>query len=548
MRFGRVLFRVASINSPNRRRFLQGLALGATFAGGLALVANKRREAWCAEVAVPLLSELTEEQIALASRAGVHVQGLPEYSRADVALRSGKDGGPVWVTFRGGVYDITNWIEHHPGGDKILAAAGGSIEPFWAMYASHMRDDVKAILETYRIGNVAAVDLKQTHSEGDPYSADPERMPGLLVHNERPFNAEPPGAVLAENFITPTDLFYVRNHLPVPNVDLSGYRLEISGLGLPEAVAFTLEELQRKFHQHTVTATIQCAGNRRKEMIDIKPVKGLAWRQAAIANAEWTGVRLRDVLLYAGLDLSTEPEAQHVQFEGLDKDATNATYGASVPIRTILDPYGDVLLAWNMNGAPLTRDHGYPLRAIVPGTVGARNVKWLQRVHLSTEESTSFWQQNDYKGFGPNTDWNTVDFGCAPAIQELPVQSAICDPSPGTKIDPDTTSVTVKGYAWSGGGKDIVRVDVSGDGGKEWFTARTLQPDVPVHGSKRWSWTLWEVDIPTEKVRGELCCKAVDAAYNTQPDTVAPIWNLRGVLNNAWHRVPVQQYPLHLSS
>lgn len=274
-------------------------------------------------------------------------------------------------------------------------------------------------------------------------------------------------------------------------------------------------------------------------MSKIKPVKGLNWGHAVIGNATWSGVKLRDLLLRLGVPEGAE--GYHVQFEGLDCDPSGSPYGASIPIEKALDPRGDVLLAYEMNGQPLSRDHGFPLRVIVPGIVGARNVKWLSRIVVSKDESTSHWQQNDYKGFSPSTDWDTVDFTKSPAIQELPVISAICSPSTNEKValNEDGT-VTVKGYAWSGGGRKIVRVDLSADGGKTWTVAGFTDQDSAEH-SRHWAWTLWsaKVPVPPNSSSVELWAKAVDSSYNTQPESFSNIWNLRGVLSNAYHRVPI---------
>ena len=383
----------------------------------------------------------------------------------------------------------------------------------------------------------------------DPYSGDPERHPALRVNSAKPFNAEPPPELLGDSFITPSALFFKRNHLPVPHVDPASYRLRVEGL--PRALSLSLHDLKSRFPKHTVTATLQCAGNRRSEMNGVKQVKGLNWGIAAISNATWSGALLRDVLREAGWG----PEAagggaRHVQFEGLDADASGTSYGASIPLNKALSEEGDVLLAYQMNGEDLPADHGYPLRVVVPGTVGARNVKWLGRVVVSREESASHWQQNDYKGFSPGTDWDTVDFRSAPAIQELPVQSAITQPAAGAVLA--AGEVTVRGYAWSGGGREVVRVDVSLDGGKTWQVA-TLRggeeeegqgeapPPPPPLPGRAWAWKLWEVvaPLPPGEQEVEIVCKAVDNSYNMQPDSVAPIWNLRGVLSNAWHRVRV---------
>lgn len=468
---------------------------------------------------------------------------LPIYTQEEVAKHHSSAKG-VWVTYKGGVYDITDFVSLHPGGDKILLAAGGALEPFWALYAVHNQEHVLEMLSQYKVGELREEDRTLDSSSLDPYAKDPPRHPVLRVNSQKPFNAEPPTQILTENFITPSAFFFKRNHLPVPQVDPSTYQLEIRGLP-GGTVSLSLEDLKSRFPKHTVTATLQCAGNRRSEMNQVKLVKGLNWGIAAISNATWAGPRLRDVLLYAGY--KSRGKAQHVHFEGLDKDVTGTTYGASIPLGKALSEEGDVILAYEMNGEDLPADHGFPVRVVVPGVVGARNVKWLGKIVLSEVESSSHWQQNDYKGFSPGTDWDTVDFKSAPAIQELPVQSAITWPPEGAVLDHSLGEVTVKGYAWSGGGREIVRVDVSLDGGKTWQVAKlqggegeALDPSPPP--GRAWAWKLWELSapLPNGTQEMEIICKAVDSSYNVQPDSVAPIWNLRGVLSNAWHRVKVK--------
>lgn len=235
------------------------------------------------------------------------------------------------------------------------------------------------------------------------------------------------------------------------------------------------------------------------------------------------------------------------QFEGLDTDPTSNCYAASIPLSKAMDPRGDVILAYEMNGEPLTRDHGFPCRVIVPGVVGARNVKWLGRIVVSKIESNSHWQQNDYKGFSPSTDWDTVDFSKSPAIQNMPVTSAICSPQAGDSIKVNENGcITVKGYAWSGGGNQIVRVDVTTDQGKTWHVAdlETCDKDSILHPTGRnWGWTLWTAKVPIVKAGSvEIWSKAVDSNYNCQPETFEFTWNLRGVLSNAYHRIRIMSY------
>ncbi|RLN49029.1 hypothetical protein BBJ29_004340 [Phytophthora kernoviae] len=464
---------------------------------------------------------------------------LPTFSFDEVQTHTGAKKDGTWVVYKYGVYDITKFIASHPGGTKILLAAGRSIEPFWQLYAAHNHTDVHEILEKLRIGNLREQDVgmlealrKERYGDG-PYSRDPTRHPALKVNSSMPFNAEPPAELLMQSFITPNDLFFVRNHLPVPEVDTENFTLKISGLGVDKEkrVEFTLDDLKSKFKHHTVTTTVQCAGNRRAEMSGVKQVNGLSWDTTALSTANWTGVLLSDVLASIGVT-DEDPRhdrcdcmvgenmdgcsdcnsvIQHVQFEGLDADTEGNPYGASIPVSTALDPRKDVLLAFEMNGETIPRDHGYPLRVIVPGTVGARNVKFLHRIILSSSESPSFWQQRDYKGFPPNVDYSRDDYWkfAGDSIQELPVQSAITEPK--------------------------------NDGGKTWTPAELHESGKRQRYNRAWAWTPWELDVevPPGTKKLDIMCKAVDASYNVQPDTIAPIWNMRGVLNNAWHRVHV---------
>ena len=473
-------------------------------------------------------------------KAGQVIEGLPEFSIEEVAEHKTAQSG-VWVMYGDGVYDITGFLEFHPGGgDKLMLAAGKSLEPFWEAYSLHNTEEIYSMLEEWRIGNVAFNDRGKSN-QADHFVSDrePDRSPLLITHPifKKPFCAETPMSLLANNFLTPNHLFYVRNHFPVPLVDPQDFYLEISGEGIG-TIKLTLDELKSMFTEYTITATIQCAGNRRNDLGKVKPLN-YECQGGFIGNAEWTGVRLRDVLLYAGIkEVEEHTPLQHVHLEGLDHDPlTKETYGASIPIHKAMDKRGDCLLAYKMNGEEIPSDHGYPLRAIVPGHLGARHVKWLTRIVASKEEHSGIWQQIFYKGFPPSVDWNNMDDSTAPAIQEMPVQSIIYSPEEGASLN--TNSVTMSGVAWSGGGRGIIRVDVSCDGGKTWQTADLLEGSNQTSG-RAWAWTLWTatIQVPSNG-EVELCCKAVDTSYNVQPDTSAPIWNVRGYLSTAWHRILV---------
>ena len=382
-------------------------------------------------------------------------------------------------------------------------AAGGALEPFWDVFASHKSDRVAAQLEALRIGNISPQDRNKVAAKpSGAYANEPSRPPIFKVHNPTPFNAETPAPLLADTYITPNELFFIRNHLPVPVVDASTYALEIRGVGLAQPVTLTLHDLQTKFPQRDVTATMQCAGNRRAGMDSAaKRVNGIPWGCGAIGNATWTGVRLRDVLLHAGLALDQDGQpaaaAQHVCLVGLDAAMDGEAYEASIPMRKALDPLGDVILAWQMNGAELPRDHGYPLRVVIPGYIAGRSIKWLSRIEVTSEESKGFFQQKDYKAFSPSVDPKKVDFSSAPAMQEFPIQSAVTSHADGAVISADD-GLLLKGFAWSGGGRKIIRVDVSIDGGVSWQNAHLNEEAMQQLSGRAWAWTPWSlsVDIP----------------------------------------------------
>ncbi|WAR04452.1 SUOX-like protein [Mya arenaria] len=475
--------------------------------------------------------------IAASPEPGSVIDGLPTYSLADVSKHKTSADG-IWVTYKNGVYDISDYVKNHPGGNKILLASGGDIGPYWDMYGAHKQEEIFEMLEGMRIGNIVEVEQRKQGDTTDPYSNDPKRHPALIPSSVKPFNAEPPVSLLMQDYLTPNNLFFVRNHLPVPDVNLEKFRLDIEGIGASGKKVLTLPALKTVFKKKTVTTSLQCAGNRRSDMVKIKPVKGLNWGTAAISTAEWSGASLDDVLKYCGIDLD-KVDCDHVQFEGMDRGPDGTTYGASIPIEMARMLKNDIVVAYQMNGVDIPRDHGFPLRIIIPGVVGARQVKWLNKIVLSKDESSSHWQQRDYKGFNSSVDWHNVDFSKSEAIQFLPVQSAICEPVDGQALD-DNEEVTVRGYAWSGGGRGIFRVDVSADGGKTWITA-DIQPSNQSQ-YKAWAWVFWEATVPLPQGSSgkvELVCKACDSQYNVQPESVEGIWNLRGCLSNAWHRISV---------
>lgn len=476
---------------------------------------------------------------------------LPVYRSSQVRKNDGTLGTPIWMSYGGLVYDVSAFIANHPGGsEKILMASGGALEPWWHIYRQHFASDLpKRYLSKMIIGRLDERDQsaieeqlkKEMEEEEDPFANEPKRNPKLIVHSEQPMNAEVPASVITQSYITPSDLFYIRHHHPVPLLDddeEQDYAIDIdlSAYG-GETTEISLKDLKEKLEKVEVVTTMQCSGNRRGNFNETGDrTSGTPWGQGAVSTAKWGGVRLRDVLKLAGLDdpLAAEEKGfEHVRFESLDG------MQASIGIEKACSPYGDTILAYEMNGEPLPRDHGFPLRAIVPGYSAVRNVKWISRIELATDEAEGPWQRGlNYKILPPSVrDAGTVNLDNMPKMMEVSLFSGITEIE---AIKPtnmkqnlkagDKVLAKAKGWAWAGGGRNIVRVDITGDGGKTWATADIIEGGNQKFG-RSWAWVFWASDVPAvvgEDGKIELASKAVDYAFNVQPESCAHTWNVRG--------------------
>ncbi|KAG6602667.1 Sulfite oxidase, partial [Cucurbita argyrosperma subsp. sororia] len=376
------------------------------------------------------------------------------------------------------------------------------------------------------------------------YSQEPPRHPCLRINAKEPFNAEPPRSVLISSYVTPVDFFYKRNHGPIPLVDnIERYSVSLNGL-IENPKELFMKDI-RMLPKYNVTATLQCAGNRRTAMSKTRTVKGVGWDVSALGNAVWGGAKLADVLELVGIpkfSYSTQKGGKHVEFVSIDrcKEENGGPYKASIPLGQASNPEADVLLAYEMNGEPLNRDHGYPLRVVVPGVIGARSVKWLDSISIIAEECQGFFMQKDYKMFPPSINWDNIDWSTRRPQMDFPVQCVICSLEDVDHIKPG--KVTVSGYAVSGGGRGIERVDVSVDGGKTFVEATRYQKigapyvaDSP--SSHKWAWVFFEVTVDVRQ-NTEIVAKAVDSSANVQPEKVEDVWNLRvdelGILMMKW--------------
>ncbi|KAI0649547.1 molybdopterin binding oxidoreductase [Trametes meyenii] len=355
------------------------------------------------------------------------------------------------------------------------------------------------------------------------YSCEVPHSHLLVVRAEEPFNAEPTAAALVEFPITPEDLIYCRNHGPVLEYDET-FTVRV---GCTRGTrTFSLRELQDEFPRVEVVAALQCAGNRRKEMNAVKKVHGVLWNDGVICNCRWAGVRLRDVLQTVGIGAEAL-SGWHVCFAShVTQCQDDEYYGGSIPLSRAMNAENDVLLAYEMNGHPLSPDHGYPLRIVVPGVLGARWVKWIDTISLSPDESPNFYQQRDYKVLPEEVDtkekaapvWPKI-----PSLTTLPLNSVV-----GSVTRKENGAILVKGYAIGCGDIQVAKVDVSTDDGATWHDARIT------YQQGKWSWTLWEVLLEGVSNSGVVYSRATNAQGDMQAREGK--WNMRGVAYNPWGR------------
>lgn len=389
---------------------------------------------------------------------------------------------------------------------------------------------------------------------GTPDSWIPRHPELVRLTGRHPFNCEPPLEHL-RTFITPTPVHYVRNHGAVPRLDWDSHRFKVDGL-VDRPLEFAMSELLTTFRAQVVSLPVLlvCAGNRRKEQNMIKKSIGFSWGAGAASTAVWTGVPLHCLLAHCGVDAT---KTRFVWFEGADA-LPNDNYGTCIPARTALDPSCDVLVAWEMNGERLTPDHGFPLRLIVPGHIGGRMVKWLARIHVSDVESANHHHLHDNRVLPSHVDaekataenwWAKPEF----AIQELNVNSVLLSPAHMETLSANNhnlssvsgaandASYTVSGYAYSGGGRRIIRVEVTVDNGANWEDCRITYKEKPNASGKMWCWIQYELEIPLRRLTqaSEVCVRAWDSSMNTQPEF--PTWNVMGMMNNPWFRVKIRK-------
>jgi sulfite oxidase len=347
----------------------------------------------------------------------------------------------------------------------------------------------------------------------------------VIVHEQEPFNAETGLAALAEGPLTATDAFYVRGHGAVPEIEPAAWRLRVDGL-VERPLRLSLATLREALPERTVVATLQCAGNRRAGLTAIREIAGESpWGPGATGTATWTGVALADVLALA----RPSRDATHVGFEGADHCAEARPpqrFGGSIGLDKACRP--EVVLAWAMNGAPLAPVHGAPLRVVVPGYIGARSVKWLERIEVRSAPWPGYYQQVVYRLLPEDA---TPAPGAGFPLGLVALNADVLSPANGGTVA--AGRVEIRGYAFAGGERHVARVDVTLDGGATWSQAELLDDLGP------WAWRHWRTTAELAPGEHEISVRAWDSSAATQPEDEAALWNPKGYVNNARPRIRI---------
>jgi len=527
----------------------------------------------------------------------------------ELRSHSSMDTG-LWISHKGRVYDVTHFPRIHPGGPGRIRMIGGTdLGKYLEVY--HLHPDVSGFLDrTCLIGRLSPADAKRSYDETEydnPFANDPE------TDLRDPFGRAPKWSNLMskdilDSFYTPNRHFYVRNHFPIPQWDdvEEEYSFDVvlpAGAGAGgerTARSFRLADLREKLEEHTVSSVMVCGGPALYPRYLHRTEDREHWEEESFkrdsannnfwgGHGKWTGYKLRDLLRLCGVDvdaiaLGQKPlPAKYLKMTGHDADETGAPFGVSIPLEKVVDPFGDVLLATKLNDEPLTPDHGFPLRVLVPGFAGVRNCKWLAELELSDElhdchvdthtDEVIYPPDLTFEDNAARTDrvdekleryWRTNKVW---RVMEMPTMSFVASPEPGEQFPASklrqggSVGVVVRGYAFDGSGHRIARVDVSLDGGRTYSPAEVDDGGMETQHRRNhhWSWYLWTKRVQLEDlsdeakrklaagepVQLEIAARAMADNGNTQPSRAdAPsLYNFVGNIINSQTHTPVTILP-----
>jgi len=385
------------------------------------------------------------------------------------------------------------------------------------------RDFLRQVSATAVLASGASSLLSLAQAPASTSTIDVSGEDGLIVRSFRFVDLETPVEYF-NTWLTPVPRFFVRNHMHEPSeLDAATWRLTIGG-EVDKPLSLPLSDLA-KLEPHSVINTLECAGNGRS--FHRPQVPGIQWGKGAVSTAKFSGPRLRDILQRA----SVKSSGKHVMFRGLDEVPGKVPpFIRSIPIEKALD--SDTLIATLMNGAPLTKHHGFPARALVPGWIGAASCKWLTEIKVLDSEFVGNFMSPGYRLPNPPVKpGETVKPEDTHPVTALNVKSLIAGPVDGSRTKPGR--ISVHGVAWAGEA-DIAKVEVSTDGGSSW------RPATLGHEQARYAWRLWHHAFAAQAGDYSILSRATDSQGRVQPD--AAVWNPSGYLYNA-----IDQVTIHVS-
>jgi DMSO/TMAO reductase YedYZ molybdopterin-dependent catalytic subunit len=350
-----------------------------------------------------------------------------------------------------------------------------------------------------------------------------EKDPVMKVLTERPLTAN----ATAENLndaVTPANRLFIRNNLLTPDLQAAGHTLTIKGL-VDKQMTFTFDDLQKTFPAVTAQGMLECAGSGRTAFSPLP--KGTPWNPSGgYGCPKWTGARLRDILKAAGV----KPGAVHVAFFGADfgELPTAKPVVRSIPMSKALEP--NTLVAWAINGEPLPKVHGFPLRMIVPGWVGSASIKWLVGIEVLDAPFKGTYMDDSYRVPAHPIAPGEKMPKDAVSTEAWPVKSVITQPAPGAKFKIGG-KIAIAGKAWAGE-NSVTRVEVSLDEGVTWKQATLAKP------GNKYAWRVFSFSAqPKRQGYVTILARATDSKGNVQPIVAA--WNPLGYFWNGIHRVGV---------
>lgn len=366
-------------------------------------------------------------------------------------------------------------------------------------------------------------------AEPDPYTLFNKDKEMLLL-NEKPWNMEPLAHQLDDR-ITPNKYIFVRNNGLIPEeIDVANWKLTIEGESVNQTKSYTLSELKSKFEQHTYQLTLECGGNGRAEFDP--PAKGNQWSVGAVYCANWTGIRLKDVLNDVGIKSNAVYIGYHAADLHLSRDPKKEPISRGMPIAKAMQE--ETLLAFQMNGEDIPLVHGYPLRLVGGGYPASISGKWLLKISVRNmvhdgEKMGGDSYRVPCSPVGPGEEVAGEDM-CI--IESMPVKSLITYPKSGAMISPGK-KLAIRGHAWAGE-LEVMKMDFSIDFGMTWQSCMLEKP------VNRLAWQHFSAEVDFPKVGYyEVWARATDSQGKAQP-MIVPGWNPKGYLNNACHRIAVK--------